>query len=92
MEKRQTTDTVVGGIHIPGIRYQRQRDFFKGNDKEARRKPPSRQKFPWNVTITYNGESVDADNLIDTELDAFLDGISADKNGRGRIYIRGGRF
>ena len=37
------------------------------------------KEYPWKVTITYNGESIDAENLIDTDLDAFLDGICTGK-------------
>lgn len=37
------------------------------------------KEYPWKVTITYNGESIDAENLIDSDLDAFLDGICTGK-------------
>ena len=33
------------------------------------------ETFPWKVTVSYNGETLDADNILDAELDAFLDGI-----------------
>lgn len=78
--KEKTTDTVAeestfqaSDISVNGI-------SLKGMTK-SEAKAAIEAKFPWNVKISYNGESVDADNMIDTELDAFLDGISADKNG-----------
>ena len=37
------------------------------------------KEYPWEVTIAYNGESIDAENLIDSDLDAFLDGICTGK-------------
>ena len=77
--KEKTTDTVAeestfqaSDISVNGI-------SLKGMTK-SEAKAAIEAKFPWNVKISYNGESVDADNMIDTELDAFLDGISADKN------------
>ena len=78
--KEKTTDTVAeestfqaSDISVNGI-------SLKGMTK-SEAKAAIEAKFPWNAKISYNGESVDADNMIDTELDAFLDGISADKNG-----------
>ena len=64
----QASDISVNGISLKGM-------------TKSEAKVAIEAKFPWNVKISYNGESVDADNMIDTELDAFLDGISADKNG-----------
>ena len=64
----QASDISVNGISLKGM-------------TKSEAKAAIEAKFPWNVKISYNGESVDADNMIDTELDAFLDGISADKNG-----------
>lgn len=31
--------------------------------------------YPWKVTVTYNGETLDADNILDAEMETFLDGI-----------------
>ena len=33
------------------------------------------KEYPWKVTVTYNGETLDADNILDAELETFLDGI-----------------
>lgn len=78
--KEKTTDTVAeestfqaSDISVNGI-------SLKGMTK-SEAKAAIEKEFPWNVKITYNGESVDAENLIDTELDTFLDGISDDKAG-----------
>ena len=72
--KEKTTDTVAeestfqaSDISVNGI-------SLKGMTK-SEAKAAIEAKFPWNVKISYNGESVDADNMIDTELDAFWTGF-----------------
>lgn len=37
------------------------------------------ENYPWKVTVTYNGESLEADNILDAELETFLDGICTEK-------------
>ena len=33
------------------------------------------KEYLWKVTVTYNGETLGADNILDAELETFLDGI-----------------
>ena len=62
----QATDISVNGISLKGM-------------TRSEAKAAIEKEYPWKVTITYNGESIDAENLIDTDLDAFLDGICTGK-------------
>lgn len=58
----QASDISVNGISLKGM-----------TRNEA--KAAIEKEYPWKVTITCNGESIDAENLIDSDLDAFLDEI-----------------
>ena len=62
----QASDISVNGISLKGM-------------TRSEAKAAIEKEYPWKVTITYNGESIDAENLIDTDLDAFLDGICTGK-------------
>lgn len=55
-------DIRVNGISLTGM--------TRAEAKEAIAK-----EYPWKVTVTYNGETLDADNILDAELETFLDGI-----------------
>ena len=62
----QASDISVNGISLKGM-------------TRSEAKAAIEKEYPWKVTITYNGESIDADNLIDSDLDAFLDGFCTGK-------------
>ena len=62
----QASDISVNGISLKGM-------------TRSEAKAAIEKEYPWKVPITYNGESIDAENLIDTDLDAFLDGICTGK-------------
>ncbi|MEI3181074.1 MAG: hypothetical protein V8S93_11100 [Lachnospiraceae bacterium] len=62
----QASDISVNGISLKGM-------------TRSEAKAAIEKEYPWKVTITYNGESIDAENLIDSDLDAFLDGICTGK-------------
>ena len=55
-------DIRVNGISLTGM--------TRAEAKEAIAKA-----YPWKVTVTYNGETLDADNILDAEMETFLDGI-----------------
>ena len=55
-------DIRVNGISLTGM--------TRAEAKEAIAKA-----YPWKVTVMYNGETLDADNILDAELEMFLDGI-----------------
>ena len=55
-------DIRVNGISLTGM--------TRAEAKEAIAK-----EYPWKVTVTYNGETLEADNILDAELESFLDGI-----------------
>ena len=60
------SDISVNGISLKGM-------------TRSEAKAAIEKEYPWEVTIAYNGESIDAENLIDSDLDAFLDGICTGK-------------
>ena len=60
------SDISVNGISLKGM-------------TRSEAKAAIEKEYPWEVTITYNGESIDAENLIESDLDAFLDGICTGK-------------
>lgn len=62
----QASDISVNGISLNGMTREQAREAI-------------RAQYPWNVTVTYNGESLAADNLIDTELEKFLDEICGEQ-------------
>ena len=55
----QASDISVNGISLKGM-------------TRSEAKAAIEKEYSWKVTITYNGESIDAENLIDTDLDAFF--------------------
>lgn len=59
-------DIRVNGISLTGM--------TRAEAKEAIAK-----EYPWKVTVTYNGETLEADNILDAELDEFLNGICTAK-------------
>ena len=55
-------DIRVNGISLTGM-------------TQAEAKEAIAKEYPWKVTVTYNGETLEADNILDAELETFLDGI-----------------